>query len=165
MDLLILLAFFFLLPPLMVLLVVWLWNLSHLTHQLGTARYVRLAGILLLAGGLTCVLYYWLGGITQPIPSAHAASRSAWPWARHHLGLTTLIFLAGVALALGSSSVRRLGALSFASGVVLTSGLLFLPPYLSQQTTRRASPTRGGYSVLFSWSLTPASSSKPIHTK
>lgn len=51
MDVLLLLAFFFLLPPLMALVVVWLWNLSRLTHLTDSARYVRLAGILLLAGG------------------------------------------------------------------------------------------------------------------
>lgn len=142
MDILLLLAFFFLLPPLMVLVVVWLWNLSHLTHLADSARYVRLAWIFLLAGGLTCALYYWLGGITQPMPSAHAASRSMWPWARHHLGLATLLPLAGIAVALCSSPGRWLGALSFAAGVLLTLCLLILPASLAQQTTQRLAQAR-----------------------
>lgn len=142
MELLFLFAFIVLPPPLKALLVAWLWQLSRQTALPGVARYVRLAGILLLAGGLTWALHYWLGGITQPIPSAHAASRSISPWARDHLGLTTLLLLAGVALALGSSSARRLGGLSFASGVALTSGLFFFPPYLSQQTEQRLAQAR-----------------------
>jgi hypothetical protein len=142
MDLLILFAFIVLPPPLMALLVAWLWQLSRRTALPGVERSVRLAGILLLAGGLTWALHSWLGGITQPIPSGHTTRPSISPWARDHLGLTTLLLLAGVALALGSSSARRLGSLSFASGVALASGLFFFTPYLSQQTAQRLAQAR-----------------------
>lgn len=126
----------------MVLLVVWLWHLSHQATLLGGARYVRLAGILLLAGGLACALYYWLWLVTQPLPSGHTTHPSISPWTREHLGLATLFLLAGVAVALGSSPARRLGALSFAAGAVLAGGLFLFPPYLAQQTEQRLAQAR-----------------------
>ncbi|RZJ85756.1 MAG: hypothetical protein EOO60_14340 [Hymenobacter sp.] len=76
------------------------------------------------------------------MPSAHAASRSVWPWARHHLGLATLLPLAGIAVALCSSPGRWLGALSFAAGVLLALCLLILPSSLAQQATQRLAQAR-----------------------
>ena len=120
-------------PTIMSLLGLWFWRLSQTAALVGSARWVRLAGLVVLAAGLAGVFYEWVLVIAQPIPGAHAAAKSMWPWAHRHPAEATLLLLSWVVLALGMTAGRRLAALSFGLGALVAVGTLGGGQYLAQR--------------------------------
>lgn len=128
----------FFLPPFIVgALLFWFWRLSQPTALVGPARWLRMGGLVLLAGGLAGILYEWLLVITQPIPGAHAAAKSMWPWGKEHPAEATLLLLAWVVVALSIEVGRRPAALSFGLGTLLAVGTLGGPQYLEHRQQER----------------------------
>jgi hypothetical protein len=133
-----LLFFLFGVPTILGLLGLWFWRLSQPAALEGRARWVRLGGLTVLAGILAGVFYAWILVITQPIPGAHAAAKSMWPWAHEHPAEATLLFVSGIVIALALTAGRRLAALSFGLGALLAVGAVGGRQYLAQRQQDRA---------------------------
>jgi hypothetical protein len=133
MDILLLLLLFFVGPP---LLGGWLltrfFKLSQVLELHGRARTRRLAALASLAAFITLIGYAWVLVISEPIPGAHAASRSAWPWAQEHPILVVLLASVLVTLLLLRQPAQRLAGLSFGAGALLVSGCLGLWGYVHE---------------------------------
>lgn len=119
------------------LLVRWFWRLSRPAALVGPARWVRLGGLVVLAGGLAGILYEWVVVIAQPMPGAHAAAKSMWPWANEQPAEATLLLLSWVVVALSIDAARRPAALSFGLGTLLAVGTLGGRQYLEHQQRER----------------------------
>ena len=93
------------------------YKLSDLEGLTGRARTVRLVWLVLLASGITVIFYLFVLVISSPPPTAHAVSRSAWPWGQEHP--ISAVLLAGLTAALLLVPTRRLAGLCFGAGVLL----------------------------------------------
>lgn len=146
MAILFLLLLFFIGPP---LLGGWLltrfFKLSQVSELHGRARTRRLAALASLAAFITLIGYAWVLVLSEPIPGAHAASRSAWPWAHEHPILVVLLASVLVTLLLLRESAQRLAGLIFGAGALLVSGCLGLWGYVDEQQKQTVSQTAGVY--------------------
>lgn len=133
MEILLLLLLVFVGPP---LLGSWLltrfFKLSQVSEVPGGARAGRLVALVSLAALITLIGYAWVLVLSEPIPGAHAASRSAWPWAHEHPVLVVLVAGVVVTLVLLWQPARRLAGLSFGAGALLVSGCLGLWGYVHE---------------------------------
>jgi hypothetical protein len=119
-------------PPLaLVLLGRLFWKLSHLTGTTRQTRTKRLIGLAFLAVGLTGSIYFLVCVISARLPSAHAASSSAWPWGEEHPITAVLLASLAVTSVLASQPARRLAALSYGVGACIALSVLGTYWYLT----------------------------------
>lgn len=148
MDILFLLLLVFVGPP---LLGGWLltrfFKLSEVSELYGSARTRRLAALASLAALITLSGYAWVLVLSEPIPGAHAASRSAWPWAHEHPILIVLLASVLVTLVLLWQPAQRLAGLSFGAGALLVSGCLGLWGYVHEHRQQQMQLLRQTASV------------------
>jgi hypothetical protein len=143
MEILLLLLLFFAGPP---LLGGWLLTrfskLSQVQALHGRARTKRLAALVSLAALITLIGYGWVLVLSEPIPGAHAASRSAWPWAHEHPVLVALLASMLVTLVLLWRPAQRLAGLSFGAGALLVCGGLGLWGYVHEHRQQQMQAMR-----------------------
>lgn len=103
----------------------------------GGARPRHLVALASLAALITLLGYIWVLVLSEPIPGAHAASRSAWPWAHEHPLLVVLLAsLLATLLLLRQPGLGRAGLL-FGAGALFASGCVGLWGAVNEQQAAR----------------------------
>ncbi|RZK29055.1 MAG: hypothetical protein EOO63_09860 [Hymenobacter sp.] len=135
-------------------------KLSQVPELHGRARTRHLAALVGLAALITLIGYVEVLVISEPIPGAHAASRSAWPWAHEHPLLVVLLASALVTLVLLWQPSRRLGGLSFGAGALLVSGCLGLWGSIHEHRHRQTLRQTAAVYDASGWPLSTLSTSR-----